>query len=232
MPAPGKTGLVMLAGSLAATAPTLAANAVVGDWPAAPAIERAREAHPFPDADRIRRVAPPALPRITPATPEMDIAAIARRHIELKGQHEASAAPEPLRIFVSLSMPQASLRLLTGQAERAQATLVLRGLKNDSMRQTLEAVQALIGEHKVNWQIDPEAFVRYGVRHAPTFVLLTGSATNTHSGACGASCNTASTFYSVAGDVSLAYALDTLARRYPAAQPAAAPFLQRLQVSP
>ena len=120
----------------------------------------------------------------------------------------------------------------TGQAERAQATLVLRGLKNDSMKQTLETVQALIGERKVNWQIDPEAFVRYGVRHAPTFVLLTDSAANAGSGTCGASCNSAPAFYSVAGDVSLAYALDALARRYPGAQPAAAPFLQRLQVSP
>ena len=194
MPALGKTGLVMLAGSLAATAPTLAANAVVGDWPAAPAIERAREAHPFPDIERIRRVPLPALPRSTPATPDMDIAAIARRHLELKAQHDATATAQTLRIFVSLSMPQASLRLLTGQAERAQATLVLRGLKNDSMKQTLETVQALIGERKVNWQIDPEAFVRYGVRHAPTFVLLTDSAANAGSGTCGASCNSAPAF--------------------------------------
>jgi conjugal transfer pilus assembly protein TrbC len=101
------------------------------------------------------------------------------------------------------------------------------------MKQTLDAVQALIGQRKVSWQIDPEAFVRYSIRHAPTFTLSkSGNEGGSSSGACGSSCIASNAFYSVAGDVSLDYALDTLVRRYPDAQRHAAPFLKRLRTTP
>lgn len=209
------------------------AHAAEPVWPTPQAIERAREAHPFPDAERLKRVPVSALPRIVPVPPSLDIADIARRHIQIKGQADAAPTSPSLRIFVSLSMPQASLRLLAAQAERSGATVVLRGLKANSMKQTLDAVQALIGERKVSWQIDPEAYTRYSVRHAPTFVLTkSGSEGDTNTAACGTSCIAANAFYSVAGDVSLDYALDTLVRRYPDAQRHATPFLKRLRTSP
>lgn len=159
---------------------------------------------------------------------------MARKHIQFKNSTaDAQSASPALRIFVTLAMPAQSLKLLVAQAERAKATLVLRGLKADSMKQTLEAVQVLIGTRKVSWNIDPEAYARYSVRHAPMFVLTKEPDVQASSPvACGASCTTASTFYSVAGDVSLDYALDTLVRRYPEARPHAAPFLQRLNVTP
>ncbi|MBE7524481.1 MAG: hypothetical protein HS109_19170 [Burkholderiales bacterium] len=68
-------------------------------------------------------------------------------------------------------MPRASLQLLTDQAARSGAVLVLRGLKANSMRETLAAVSSLIGERQVAWVIDPEAFARYRIERAPTFVL-------------------------------------------------------------
>ena len=43
-------------------------------------------------------------------------------------------------------------------------------LKSQSMRETVSAVGELIGERKVTWVIDPEAFTRHAVRQAPTFV--------------------------------------------------------------
>lgn len=231
MPALIKPSLLAVAAGLV-TLPAVPIHAAP-DWPTAEAIERAREKHPFPGLERLQRVPLPALPRIAPDTPALDIAAIARRHIDIKGTGEPTPAAQPLRIFVSLSMPQSSLRLLTAQAERAQATLVLRGLKADSMKQTIEAVQSLIGERKVNWQIDPEAYARYSVRQTPTFVLVKNNpARPANTASCGASCMTANAYYSVAGDVSLGYALDTLVRRYPEAQQEAAPFLKRLQVAP
>jgi conjugal transfer pilus assembly protein TrbC len=146
---------------------------------------------------------------------------------------ETSSTSPSLRIFVSLSMPEPSLRLLVAQAERSGAILVLRGLKSNSMKQTLDTVQVLIGQRNVSWQIDPEAFVRYSIRHAPTFTLSKGgNEAGSNSGACGSSCIAANAFYSVAGDVSLDYALDTLVRRYPDAQQHATPFLKRLRTSP
>lgn len=113
-------------------------------------------------------------------------------------------------------MPAASLKGLADQAARSGAVLVLRGLKNNSMRTTLDAVQALIGERQVGWQIDPEAFKHFRVERAPTFVLLTGS--------------TAS-FVAVAGDVSLDYALHAMERQVPSSKPYAQPFLTRLKDS-
>jgi conjugal transfer pilus assembly protein TrbC len=81
-------------------------------------------------------------------------------------------------------MPRASLQLLTDQAARAGAVLVLRGLKSQSMRQTVAAVQELIGKRRVAWVIDPEAFTRFAVRQAPTFVLtLNDAASDMHSAA-------------------------------------------------
>lgn len=202
-------------------------------WPTPQTIERAREAHPFPDAERLKRVPVPAVPRIVATPPSLDIADIARRHIQIKGQTDAVPASPSLRIFVSLSMPETSLRLLVAQAERSGAILLLRGLKANSMKQTLEAVQALIGERKVSWQIDPEAYARYNVRHVPTFVLTKSGVTeDKNSASCGTSCIAANAFYSVAGDVSLDYALDTLVRRYPDAQTQVSPFLKRLQTTP
>lgn len=202
-------------------------------WPDARTIERAREAHPFPDAERLLRVPVPSLPRLTPAPPAMDIADMVRRHSQLQGAHEAAPATPPapaLRVFVTLAMPAASLRLLTEQAERAGATLVLRGLKANSMKQTLAAVHALIGERRVNWQIDPEAFVRYGVQHAPAFVLTPGPAAGDSN--CGVTCSDSQPYYSVAGDVSLDYALNTVQRRYPEAGRHAMPFILRLRTTP
>ena len=227
------TPAAILQVSLSAVLLQNTAHAAEPVWPTPQAIEHAREAHPFPNAERLRRVPVPALPRIAPAAPALDIADIARRHIQIQGQKDAAPTSPSLRIFVSLSMPQASLRLLVAQAERSGATLLLRGLKGNSMKQTLEAVQALIGERWVNWQIDPEAYARYSVRHAPTFVLTqSGVTAGSTNATCGSSCIAANAFYSVAGDVSLDYALDTLVRRYPDAQQHATPFLKRLRTTP
>ena len=101
------------------------------------------------------------------------------------------------------------------------------------MRQTLAAAQSLIGDRKVAWQIDPEAFSRYGIRHAPTFVLLKpGAARESDAGSCGPSCAAGSGFFSVAGDVSLDYALAAISRRHPEAERLATPFLKKLRGKP
>ena len=71
-----------------------------------------------------------------------------------------TASPR-LQIFVTLAMPEASLAALIAQAVPAHAVLVLRGAKNGSIRQTLDAARKLIGTQPVAWQIDPPAFARY-----------------------------------------------------------------------
>ena len=227
--------LLALACLLPCLLPCLAA-ARVPPWPTAQDIDRALKANPFPDADRIGSQAIPQPPRVEPQRSAIDIEALARGKVQLPNAGSTSgAAPAPLRIFITLDMPRASLQLLTDQAARAGAVLVLRGLKSQSMRQTVAVVQELIGNRTVAWVIDPEAFTRFAVRQAPTFVLTlndaASDAANDTQRGCNAGCATPASFVSVAGDVSLDYALETIQRRMPQAAPRAEPFLKQLRGS-
>ncbi len=202
-------------------------------WPTTQDIDRALKANPFPDADRIGSQAIPRPPRVDLQRSAIDIEALARGKVHLPNAGATSgAAPTPLRIFITLDMPRASLQLLTDQAARAGAVLVLRGLKSQSMRQTVAVVQELIGKRRVAWVIDPEAFTRFAVRQAPTFVLTLTDAANDALRGCSAGCATPASFVSVTGDVSLDYALETILRRQPESTPRAEPILKRLRTSP
>ena len=202
-------------------------------WPTERDIDRALKASPFPGADRIGSQAIPLPPRVNPQRDAIDIEALARGKVHLPNASAAfRSADTVLRIFITLDMPRASLQLLTDQAARAGAVLVLRGLKSQSMRETLAVVRELIGERNVAWIIDPESFTRFAVRHAPTFVLtLTNLETRDEQRGCTAGCETPVAFVSVAGDVSLDYALEAILRRKPEAAPRAEPILKRLRAA-
>jgi conjugal transfer pilus assembly protein TrbC len=140
----------------------------------------------------------------------------------------ASPATGPtLLVFVTLAMPEPALRLLVEQAARARAVLVLRGLKGSSLRQTSARVQQLIGTSPAQFNIDPQAFDRFGVQTAPTFVLLKAGAQSTDclAGACVAP----DAFASVAGDVSIDYALRAIAQRSTRFKSDAELLLRRIQ---
>ena len=221
--------------TLALLAPCVAL-AQAPQWPAAEDIERAQKATPFPSADRIGSQPVPLPPQVVRQPGGIDIEAIARSKLRVPAAAvdplgaDPLVAEPPLRIFITLEMPQASLRLLVDQAARSGAVLVLRGLKARSMRETLAAVRDLMGNRNVAWLIDPEAFTRFGVRHAPSFVLSLIDATNGDAKrSCTSGCVTPAAFVSVAGDVSLDYALETIMRRRPEATPRAEPILKRLR---
>ncbi len=201
-------------------------------WPTPQDIDRVLKTNPFPGADRIGSQAIPRPPRVDVQRSAIDLEALASGKVQLPNDGTTSGtAPTPLRIFITLDMPKANLQLLTDQAARTGAVLVLRGLKARSMRQTLAIVSDLIGDRRVAWVIDPEAFTRFAVRQAPTFVLtLTDDANDAHRG-CNAGCATPASFVSVAGDVSLDYALEALQRRKPDAAPRVEPLLKRLRGS-
>lgn len=233
---------------------------VAPSWPNATDMERARQAHPMPTPAQLDRQAsvPSSLPfapelRATTPVPRVklpetaDKAASALDLVDLARQGHAlgmqgAAAQRPtrplgLRIFVTLDMPAASLRKLIEQGERAGATLILRGLKDRSMRQTLARVNALLGQHRTTWQIDPDAFERYRVQNAPTFVLdlpdAPGGGQQDDSGRPGQChgevCSARGAYAKVSGDVSLDYALETISRQVPLAAPRAREVLERLR---
>ena len=206
------------------------AHAQTPRWPDAADSEQARTAHPFPTPDRLdaQPAPPPPSVKLLAAPPSTDIETLARAGARLGQAAAPASAPVPLRIFITLEMPRASLQFLTDQAARSGAVLVLRGLKANSMRETLAAVSGLIGERQVAWTIDPEAFARYRVERAPTFVLSLDDRAEPGA-SCGSDCRTPATFVSVSGDVSLDHALETLARQRPDAGVLVAPMLKRLR---
>jgi conjugal transfer pilus assembly protein TrbC len=220
-------------------------------WPSQDDIASALKSQPLPTPERLATQPPRAIPRIASdaatatanATGSLDIAAMARQGAAL-GTPSAANSASALRIFITLDMPRASLRRLVDQAARTGATLVLRGLKAQSMRQTLAAVSELIESRRVSWVIDPDAFTRFQVGAAPTFVLTLAdeSLPNTPGfgsvpvlpRCAGTGCATPTpeaAYLSVSGDVSLDYALDAMRRASPEAAPRASAILQRLRKS-
>ena len=98
--------------------------------------------------------------------------------------------PEPkLLVFVSFSMPKASLRALAQEAGKHNAVMVIRGLKDDSFKTTQQAFLEIVGVDKnldlknminqetVNqdmqgFEVNPELFKTYNITHVPVFVLI------------------------------------------------------------
>lgn len=196
-------------------------------WPDPADIARALRDHPFPDVAPLRR----PVPRIDAGPAGIDLEALARQGARLPTESPTEAAPKPvstLRIFVTLDMPAASLRLLAAQAARVGAPLVLRGLKDRSMRATIAAIGRITGTGNAGWFIDPDAFTRYEITQAPTFVVTEEvSATPSCTGACRAS----EDWTAIAGDVSAEYAIEAILRQKPALAPRLQPLLARLRPS-
>ena len=217
LPLLGGAGRAGAAGPIAQPSPA---------WPDDKALEaarrRAREAFEQVPAGAatttVQSAVPPApaMPAVPIAPAGTDVAAIARQY-----QDATAGATKPttvrLLVFVSLSMPMESLKHVAQDAERAGATLVLRGFVNGSMKQTMTAVRDILGPAgRAGWEIDPPAFAHYGIHAAPTTVLAR------HQG------NDGNDYAAVAGDVTLAYALDAIAREKPGMAPQAADFRGRL----
>ena len=188
----------------------------------------------MPSASEMARQPAVVMPRIdTPELPlqrGIDAGALAAQYEAMRNAATADTERSiaGLMVFVTLQMPRPSLQRLVEQAERSRATLVLRGLKNRSMKGTLAEVADLIGNRKVAWMIDPQSFKRYGVVLAPTFVLVApqdGAA----AGCAASHCVAEPAFSSVAGDVSISYALQTMERGDPALKRQALAYLSRLE---
>lgn len=197
-------------------------------------IELARQKNALP-SEAGHRSAPPNSPNIEalpkPATQiPVDLEALARGYA---GQSDAMAQAQGLTagpglfLFVSLTMPRATLQGLVAQAARAKAGIVIRGFAKGSLRDTVAQVQGLIGKQQVAIQIDPLAFDRFAISKVPSFVLVRDG---TRPVACASgSCAPADSFLRSTGDVSLDYALEHMQRSAPVFAPAAELFLKRIR---
>lgn len=178
---------------------------------------------PVPHAPRID-----ALPQ--PATREaLDLEAITRGFAAEGSAPALRAGGEAqLVVFISMSMPEATLKRLVSQAARARARLVLRGLSDGSLVRTATRIQALIGRQQAGIEIDPRDFDRYAISQVPTFVLVKAGSMSATTGCSTGQC-AGTTHASVAGDVSLDYALREIADRAPAFRGDATRLLARLR---
>jgi conjugal transfer pilus assembly protein TrbC len=198
-------------------------------------VDAAKQKYGEPSAAQVNRAASSQSPVNLDAIPmpkgNIDVEGLARayeQHRQAFEKDKGYASDQPaLFVFVTLGMPEQALRLLIDQAARTQAIMVLRGLENASIRQTAAHVQQLIGQSQVQWLIDPQAFDRFGVNQAPTFVLVKALAP-TNECAIG-SCIAPNAFASIAGDVSIDYALEAIERRAPRFSPETQLFLKRIR---
>jgi len=247
-----------------------AAAAAPPRWPSTEDMARALRERPIPQVPH--RTNPPShssLPKVpnlhnlpntanspgTAPSNAIDIEALARSASRLNDTADGQESASPVRIFITLDMPGPSLRLLAEQASRGGATLVLRGLKNQSMRQTVATVGDILGapgtpdgavtgaSPSPHWIIDPQAFERHGITRAPTFAVDLGPMGTSASEpeACRAHCaepdaqaaspgaKGLNRHVLIAGDVSLAHALQAIAREVPEAAARVTPILTRLQ---
>lgn len=139
---------------------------------------------------------------------------------ESRSPVQAAIPPDPIvpLVFVSFSMPDASLKQLLADAGKAGAPLLLNGLVDDDVKATAKRLLEVQGidpqanqlpagtdSHAVaGMGIDPTLFERLNIRHVPTFVLPLEPVQ-----ACaeGQGCPVFR-HIRLSGDVSLAYALE------------------------
>ena len=103
-------------------------------------------------------------------------------------------------------MPETSLKRLATDAARTNAVLVFRGPKDGSLKQTLQAFEPLakLGASAI---LHPEAFTWNRIDSVPVFVLGTAA-----SGSCDDAAGSCREALRVAGDASLEYILERMAR--------------------
>ena len=198
-------------------------------------IEQARQKHRAPSETELNAAPVPGRPNLD-ALPQprsnasIDLEALAKGYASQSNameQAQGLAAGPGLFVFISLSMPQATLQRLVDQAARAKASVFIRGLVGGSLRDTVAQVQNLIGRRDVAVQIDPQAFDRFAIERVPSFVLVRDG-TRPVSCASG-TCAPPEGFVRTSGDVSLDYALEHMQHRAPQFAKDAAPFLRRIK---
>lgn len=131
-------------------------------------------------------------------------------------------------VAVSLTMPKAALRQLSVDAEKVGAKLVIRGLVDGSFERTMVEAQQVFGQDSLSGlAIEPQVFRAFRIERVPTFIVAQSPVQPCETGIDCVSAETPSD--RVAGNVSLAEALRTVAQRGDAAPDVARAALARLE---
>ncbi len=145
---------------------------------------------------------------------------------QFKAEMDKPRKLNQLIIFISLSMPSQSLVALNAQAKKAGGLLVIRGLVNNSFKETANVLQGLSAKG-VDVIVDPRLFEAFAVTSVPTFVV-----TPTDSHPCGdKKCSYTPIHDRISGNVSLEYALWEIARGGEVSNEVAKNYLTKLRAS-
>lgn len=106
-------------------------------------------------------------------------------------------------VFISFSMPKESIKAWMQQAQKIGASVIIRGLINNSFKETVLVMNQFVDEGG-GVQVDPQQFERYDIQQVPAVVLSDSSDLKS-------SHYNETQFDVVYGDVSLDYALIALA---------------------
>ena len=132
----------------------------------------------------------------------------------------------PLMIFVSASIPRASLKDLMIQARQSGGVMVFRGLIGGTLKNTQQFLGELAKEN-VSAIIDPRLFEVFNVELVPTFVVLAKPTQDCEE----ANCNFTPIHDRIAGNFTLNYALEQFADGQGDAKSQAAEILLKLQTA-
>lgn len=112
-------------------------------------------------------------------------------------------AVSPVLIFVSFSMPDASLKQWMSVAEQIHAPVVIRGLINHSFKDTIKKMADLTRDNHGGVQLDPTLFRRFQINQVPAVVVWKEAN-------CLPSQSCLDEYDVVYGDVTLAFALQKI----------------------
>ena len=110
-------------------------------------------------------------------------------------------------MFASLGLSDLTLRQMFEYAKLYNGTIVLRGIENNSFRQTSEHIQRLIKEkEEVAIIIDPTLFNRFGVVTVPGYILAKEEK-------CPAGISCKPRYDKITGNITPRYALEKFAEK-------------------
>ena len=174
----------------------------------------------------LERAGSESLPEASPATPALPT---------LLRSDPASLLPRTsptveVLVFTSLAVPAPSWQASARDAARAGATLVLRGVVEESLPETARRVAARLGGADAGVAIDPRLFRLFGVTRVPAVVVVPGGVPPCRSRGCAA--DPPPPHDQVSGNLSLAAALEAIADEGTVARAAARRRLEQLRRAP
>ena len=134
--------------------------------------------------------------------------------------------PEIL-LFTSLSVPAASWRQWARDAARIGAPLVMRGVGEEGLRETVKRIGDRLGGAEAGVAIDPRLFRLFGIERVPAVVVVPGGVPACRSPGC--SDDPAPPHDRVTGNIGLVAALEAIAAEGSAGRDAARRHLASLR---